>query len=669
MEKGNYLFVVLRWGLLLVLLGVLLIGSFNYFILERHYNLTAQQRELLQQKAKIVIGGTIEHPPLEYRSQNGKVEGFSSDLLQAIGRELGVEIEFCKMSWTEAFQALEKGEIDALGGVNYQDSRAANWELSRPYLFNPTKILVLKKQGQVKSLADLANKRVGVCPQDYEALNLSMRKEINFLLQESHQQGVQTLLQGQIDAYIGGNWGLLYGLQEEGARKQAKLIPTNLGSPSYCLAVKKGNKDLLALLNSGLFYLEQKGIKRELDGRWLASLSAEKNPLYFAYSRNFLSILVFLLLFGSIFFYYWYKSLQEEISKKSAQLEERNRKLVLLNSISATLNQSLNVENVLSNVLIQLVESLELAGGAISWQKGPSSELITFSSRLASDNFRSLLDEQFWQEKLLEPTKNQQEYLHKDSLEHCCGSLDCCYLGFPLRSKDQILGIMGLLDEKKMIFCQENMELLNNIANQFAVALENAQLYLNVCQANEELAKANETLQKLSCLDGLTGTANRRHFDEILLREWKKGIKDRRPLSLILLDIDYFKNYNDNYGHQEGDSCLKQVAKILEKSLKKSEDLLARYGGEEFAVILPDTNLEGAKIVAERLRRQVEALALTHLYSGVSKTVTISLGVASILPSNNYQSSDLISYADQALYEAKKEGRNQVRVSNLVRIA
>ncbi|MBE9126472.1 MULTISPECIES: response regulator [unclassified Coleofasciculus] len=180
-----------------------------------------------------------------------------------------------------------------------------------------------------------------------------------------------------------------------------------------------------------------------------------------------------------------------------------------------------------------------------------------------------------------------------------------------------------------------------------------------------ELEAANRELQRLACLDGLTQIANRRAFDEALQQEWRRLARERAPLSLILCDIDFFKAYNDTYGHQAGDECLKQVANSLRQAVKRPADLVARYGGEEFAIVLPNTQLKGAVKVAEIVRSELNAKAIAHSGSQISDCVTLSFGVAGVIPCPGTSPEQLIAEADQALYQAKVEGRDRV-VCNLV---
>jgi len=182
-------------------------------------------------------------------------------------------------------------------------------------------------------------------------------------------------------------------------------------------------------------------------------------------------------------------------------------------------------------------------------------------------------------------------------------------------------------------------------------------------ETQAKLEQSNAELKKLSCLDGLTGIANRRRLDEFLRLECLRSVRDDTPLSLILIDIDFFKPYNDHYGHLAGDECLRRVARGLDEAVQRASDLVARYGGEEFAVILPNTDLNGAKRIAGELCEKIRSLGVAHEYSQAADIVTISLGVVSRVACENLSPADLINLADAALYEAKESGRNRYIVA------
>ncbi|WP_320827338.1 diguanylate cyclase [Reinekea sp.] len=173
-----------------------------------------------------------------------------------------------------------------------------------------------------------------------------------------------------------------------------------------------------------------------------------------------------------------------------------------------------------------------------------------------------------------------------------------------------------------------------------------------------------DLLRSIGLTDGMTGIANRRRFDDKLDQQWRICEQDQKPLSLIILDVDFFKPYNDHYGHLMGDECLKSIAQALEQKIRRPNDLVARYGGEEFACILPTTDSDGALNRALELLRSVRDLRLEHLTSEVSSEVTISAGVATLIPNHSNSLLGLIGLADKALYLAKEGGRDRVQVAD-----
>lgn len=181
-----------------------------------------------------------------------------------------------------------------------------------------------------------------------------------------------------------------------------------------------------------------------------------------------------------------------------------------------------------------------------------------------------------------------------------------------------------------------------------------------------ELERSNKKLQALSAIDGLTGLANRRCFDDTFLKEWKASTRSHKPLSLIIVDIDHFKPYNDYYGHLAGDEALKRVAAALSDTLRRPEDIACRYGGEEFTVILPGTDEDGAEEVAGRIMEAIRELGVVHEASPSGDTVTVSMGIATFIPGANDYPSILLEAADKALYQAKETGRGKYVVDNTI---
>lgn len=218
-----------------------------------------------------------------------------------------------------------------------------------------------------------------------------------------------------------------------------------------------------------------------------------------------------------------------------------------------------------------------------------------------------------------------------------------------------------------LIKLPDRIELIARIryhSNAYIVRLQRDEAYRALRESQKKLAETNLELLHLVNVDGLTGLANRRHFDESLFIEWKRAARNKSPLAVLMLDIDYFKAYNDTYGHLKGDEALRQVADIIRTSVMRPADQASRYGGEEFVVILPETEEDGAQQLAEEIRVRVEALGIPHGASDTAPNLTLSIGVAGVMPSEAQEPFWLVNCADAALYQAKQGGRNRVRVGS-----
>jgi len=226
------------------------------------------------------------------------------------------------------------------------------------------------------------------------------------------------------------------------------------------------------------------------------------------------------------------------------------------------------------------------------------------------------------------------------------GGID--YITKPFQLEEVLIRIENQLNQKRLYqeLQRQNELLENEIAERR--------------RAENALTEANKKLELLAWLDGLTGIANRRKFDEYIHQEWERARREQIPLSLILVDVDFFKLYNDKLGHLMGDDCLKKVASILHYIVRKSTDLVARYGGEEFVLVLPNTPQEGAIILAGRIQYTIAAEKIIHPNSSVSDYLTLSMGINTKVPDTIMQVTDFINMADQALFKAKKAGRGRI---------
>ncbi len=242
---------------------------------------------------------------------------------------------------------------------------------------------------------------------------------------------------------------------------------------------------------------------------------------------------------------------------------------------------------------------------------------------------------------------------------YCCQEQDCTVKQIK-RKKIPILTDIELNTRGTLTPYSLTATPFYGIESDLVGVLENFRDITERKKAEKTLKKANDELKRLATIDGLTDIANRRTMDECLEAEWRRIAREKSELAFILSDVDFFKKYNDTYGHQDGDECLKSVARALEGSVRRPADLVARYGGEEFAAILPNTDLKGAVLVAENIRKAVIDLQIEHRTSDVVPVVTLSLGVACVRPEPGQPREVLLTTADQALYDAKAAGRNQV---------
>lgn len=242
----------------------------------------------------------------------------------------------------------------------------------------------------------------------------------------------------------------------------------------------------------------------------------------------------------------------------------------------------------------------------------------------------------------------------------------------PIRIDDKVIGVLNVESPRANAYISDDQRLLEIVATQIGLAIRMDSLRREsqrvsgsveelVANRTREISTQNLTLQRMATIDALTEVGNRRGFDSVMALEIRRAARTLTPLSLLLLDVDCFKAYNDGYGHVAGDSCLKQLARNLAGTVSRAGDYLARYGGEEFAVILPNTDAAHAEQVAARIQQRLADERIVHAYSSVSAMVTVSIGVATLCTDARKSSpDDIVGAADRALYQAKAAGRNRI---------
>ena len=355
------------------------------------------------------------------------------------------------------------------------------------------------------------------------------------------------------------------------------------------------------------------------------------------------------------------------------QLQAQNAQLQLLLHVTQEIAEAADVEAALQVVLREVCQTigwdfgevwvpeedgLSLKHSAVWYDNCQIGEDLRQPSRACSNFAPNQLPYRIWRSK-------QAEWVQEVTreLESACGDCQLAQtlglnsaLGVPIIWQDQVLAVLLFFHRQPVAPDRRSLELVKTVATQLGSMIQRK-------RTESDLKEANLELERLATLDGLTHLANRRYFNEYLAQEWRRAAREQQPLALILADVDYFKRYNDYYGHLEGDFCLQRVAQAMKAIVRRPADVAARYGGEEFALILPNTTLEGAGMVAAALRQELQRLKLPHARSEVSDSITLSLGVAGIIPRLDLSPASLITAADEALYEAKHQGRDRMVLS------
>lgn len=346
-------------------------------------------------------------------------------------------------------------------------------------------------------------------------------------------------------------------------------------------------------------------------------------------------------------------------------LRQQNEREKMIAAITQNIRQSLDLTYILNTTVGEIRRFLDL-DRVVIYRFNPDFSGTVIVESVGEEWTPTLgekIKDSYFMTKCVTPYQTNYiqaiEDIYTANLSECHINLLAKYevranLVVPISKDEQLWGLLVAYQcSKPRQWQQWEIDCLSTLSAQLAIAISQAELY-------RQLEIANQELHRLATIDNLTQIANRRRFDQYLESVWCRLVWEQSPLSLILGDVDYFKLYNDTYGHLAGDECLKQIAKVIKQVPKCSSDLVARYGGEEFAIILPNTTLKDASQLAEQVQLKVKELGIIHGSSLVSNLVTLSLGVASVIPCDRTSPLILISAADKALYKAKELGRNRI---------
>ncbi|MBD2612684.1 MAG: diguanylate cyclase domain-containing protein [Nostoc sp. ZfuVER08] len=327
---------------------------------------------------------------------------------------------------------------------------------------------------------------------------------------------------------------------------------------------------------------------------------------------------------------------------------------------------AINLQEILESLGYVVVDIVSSAEEAIEKAQKLRPNLVLMDICLQSQMDGIQAAEQIWNHLHI-PVIYVTGHSDKSTVERATLTLPFGYILKPVKDQELYVAIQTALNRyQREQFLMSELEKIRDVVIptnlQLCLKCPSHVYLIHQLIAYQQMQATNEELKRQINLDSLTQIANRRRFDECFKIEWCRLKRDRLPLSLILLDIDFFKLYNDTYGHLMGDDCLQQVATALKSVVQRPADLVARYGGEEFVVILPNTENQGAIFVAEKILETVRNLAIPHIKSSINTYVTVSIGFASIVPNFKLSPRHLIEAADTALYQAKLQGRDRISI-------
>ncbi len=361
-------------------------------------------------------------------------------------------------------------------------------------------------------------------------------------------------------------------------------------------------------------------------------------------------------------------------------VEHRTQEIRSLGSLTDKINTAVGLEEVLEHVWASFrsvvpynrIGFAEFDGEQETvravWARSDASEIMIgtgYSADIATTSLRAILET--GKPRIINDLAAYLErHPHSDATRAVVEEGMRASMTVPLKAMGNEIGFLFFSSQTPDIYSEKHARLLARISGQLSLAIEKSRLYDRLLETTRLLEEANERLERAASTDALTGIANRRVFDERLEVEWRRCRRNGHPLSVLMIDIDHFKRFNDLHGHIAGDDCLRAVAATLTKTLARAADLVARYGGDEFTAILPETSLEEAVDLADELRATIANLKLET----VSQTVgfTVSIGVATEVPAEDRSVEDLIRGADANLYIAKDEGRNLVHSNPRIKL-
>jgi len=456
--------------------------------------LTPEQQEWLARKGKLVVAGDEDLPPFEF-VQDGQYKGFNVDLMRALSLELGVEIELRPMPWAAARNALAASEVDAIQGMRYAPHREEFYDFSRPYLENFSVIFVRRETMDIAGLDDLAGHKVAVQEGDIAHDYLKKHKSIKLVPVPSQAEAIQLLLDGSVDAFVGNKWVGFYNLQQLDATDEVKIVGEPLFKAPYCMAVRKGDKELLDILNRGLASLEKKGVYQLLYNKWFGEMIGGGWGVP-QWTTGFV-ILLLLLLIGFLIAYLWNISLRHQVAERTQREKRLREKLEALYRLGQQLVLSADEDEIARHVMEIAEKVLELPLGGLWFVDEDRGELVRRAgiktneevefTKIPLDSERSII--------ALAAREGEVIYIpdvRKEPRYVSFGIPALSELAVPVKARGKVLAVLNGEKNEVDAFTPEEINLFVTLANQMAIAIENARLHRRMREQLEKLKREAE---------------------------------------------------------------------------------------------------------------------------------------------------------------------------------
>lgn len=615
-----------------LLFSLLLSSFFSLVTYANELHLTEEEKVWLDTHKTIKIGAISGWPPYNFYNDRGDFSGIAAEILKYIEKNTGLKFNYIRGEWDELKLKLKNNDIDILSAVYYTKERAKYMLFTRPFSELQDFIFTRKDRNDIHDINSIS--RIAIV-KGYSQGEIIKNKypQMTIIWYDSMFLALKGVIAGHADAYIGSVDSVSYLIADKHLTKLKVAAPTKWNPVDVSMGINTHSPELLGIMNKAIALIPEYE-KNKINRKWFAL----EHKTFVDYSYLWYGLVLTLII--TAYFLFRHRKLHAKL-----QLAEKGE---LIGKIAQSLDSSVG-DNFFVSLSKQLSETLN-AEFAFIGRLLPDDEVIDIISIYGLGNtmptyqysLQNTPCKHVLQNSIYILTNNVQKVFPNDKRMADMGIRS--YSGIRLNNAlGKPIGILVIMSQNNI----HSPQLIKDLLRIFSV------------RASYELERKEitKTLSHQVYHDSLTGISNRRFYNERIVSDVQYAKKTGDTLSLLAIDIDYFKQYNDEYGHDMGDVALHSVAQKIKEILPRDTDSVSRFGGEEFVVLLPSTDSQDVFMIAERIRNAIMDLAIPHNGSETSTVLTVSIGISS-LEGNSLNERDLFKFADDALYSAKNNGRN-----------